>query len=236
MNKYLAVDSRISNDSEITLIKMGYKLIKVPQIEYLDTAVSAHPDMSMARINDVLFISSDVHESFISIGEKTVICNREGSAGEDKLNYPRDIEFNCVQVGNKLICNKKYTNSKILDYAEKNELIIIDVKQGYAKCSTCVVTDNAIITEDTSIADKAAEYGIDVLKITKGSVGLCGYDYGFIGGAGGLIEKSLLAFNGNLFSHPDFYKIFEFCYNSSVGIVSLSSGKLYDIGSIIRIV
>jgi len=235
MNKYLAVDYRISSKSEISLLKMGYKLIKIHQSNSLEYPVGAHPDMFMTKIDEYLFVSGTVHNLFTNFGSKIIICNREVS--EDHcLRYPYDIEFNCVQVGNKLICNKKYTNRTVVEYAEKNDITVIDTKQGYAKCSTCVVGDNAVITEDDSIAENAAEYGIDVLKISKGSVGLDGYNYGFIGGASGLIENKLLAFNGNLHSHPDFDKIFKFCFDRGVGIVSLSDDELYDIGSIIRIV
>ncbi len=233
-NKQLIVDCRISEKSEKCLEKMGFELIKIPQCNLFDNPVSAHPDMLMTKINNVLFIDSSIHDLFTTKSVKFVERGGEVKNNET-LKYPYDIEFNCVQVGDKLICNKKYTNEVIVAYAEKNGITIIDVKQGYAKCSTCVVTDNAIITEDSAIAKKANEFGIEVLKISKGSVGLSGYDYGFIGGASGLIENKLLAFNGNILNHPDFERIFEFCYKHSVGIVCLSDEKLYDIGSIIRI-
>ena len=44
---------------------------------------------------------------------------------------------------------------------------IINVKQGYAKCSICVVSDNAIITADKGIAKAAIQNRIDVLEITR---------------------------------------------------------------------
>lgn len=233
-NKILAVDYKISADSERTLTRMGYNLLKICENKMLDVTVSSHPDMTMSVMGDTLFVDSAIYNSFININVNAVKCSR-GFSSENKLNYPYDIEYNCVQVGSNLICNKKYTNGKILEFAKKNGIRIIDSKQGYAKCSTCVVSDNAIITEDDSIERCASENGIDVLKISKGFVKLEGYDYGFIGGASGLIEKNLLAFNGDISKHPDFQKIFKFCYKYSVGIISLSADALYDIGSIIRI-
>lgn len=233
-NKLLAVDCRLSYKSERNLEKMGYKLVKIPENAGFDSPVSAHPDMFITKIDDCLFVDSGIHDLFTNADAQIIGCSREVCDGNFR-KYPYDIEFNCVQVGDKLICNKRYTNKTILEYAEANGIAIIDVKQGYAKCSTCVVTNNAVITEDDSIAKKASEYGIEVLKVSKGNVELLGYDYGFIGGACGLIEEKLLAFNGNVFKHPEFDRIFEFCYNRSVGIVGLSDDKLNDIGSIIRI-
>ncbi len=165
---------------------------------------------------------------------KIIFCDR-GVDIQNNYGYPYNIGFNCVNVGNKLICNKKYSCKTVLDYAEKNGIEILDVKQGYAKCSTCVVADNAIITEDESIAWRAEENGIDVLKIEKGYVKLDGYDYGFIGGCSGLIENNLLAFNGNINLHPEYEKIHEFCKRHGVQIIGLCGREPMDIGSIIRI-
>ena len=239
MNKILCVSETLPYECEINLIKMGFSLIKIPKCSYLEKPVSAHPDMFMATVGDKIFFDSRVKELFTFIGgsdfNKFVECERE--VGENEfLTYPQNISFNCVNVGNKLLCNTRYTNKKILEYAQDCGIEILTVKQGYTKCSTCVVSDDAIITEDDSIALCAQQNGIDVLKVQKGHIELCGYDYGFIGGCSGLIEKNLLAFAGNVFLHPDFEKIFDFCYRHSVGIVNLGTQKLYDVGSIIRIV
>ena len=58
---------------------------------------------------------------------------------------------------------------------------------------------------------------------------------GFIGGASGLLEKNLLAFNGDIKMHHDSEIIIDFCKNVHVDTICLNSGKLKDIGSILRI-
>ena len=141
--------------------------------------------------------------------------------------YPRDIGLNAAVVGDYLICNVKYTDETVLEHADK----IIDVKQGYAKCSVCMVDENSIITSDAGIYSAAKKNNIEVLLISKGHITLDGYNYGFIGGCSGLISKNKLAFTGSIAVHPDYEKIKKFCEGRGVEIVSLSNEKLYDYGS-----
>ena len=81
----------------------------------------------------------------------------------------------------------KYTAPELLGKVEELGLIRVNVSQGYAKCSTCVVGEDAIITYDRGIAKAADAAGMDVLVIEPGHVDLPGYDTGFIGGASGLV-------------------------------------------------
>ena len=229
----LFVDCKMSKVAVDTLKSLGYEVIKSLENVYLEEHVCSHPDMSLTKICDKIFADRVLEHLFFGWGDVNFI-NREVTVGEI-LKYPNSIAFNCVQVGNKLFCNEKYTHEEILNYALKCNLKIVNTKQGYAKCSICVVSDNAIITEDDSIEKCAIDNGVDVLKIKKGFVALDGYDYGFIGGASGLIERNLLVFNGNIETHPDFEKIKNFCLKYNVQIVSLCSDKLYDVGSIIKL-
>lgn len=233
MNKTLIVSEDIYKESEETLLNSGYKLFKIKRNDWMEQAVSSHPDMYMVNINSrILYDNYIAHLFDAAVPSKEAIkCNR----GVDKLKcceYPYNIGFNCVSVGNKLICNSKYTCKAVLEFAEPMNYEIIDVNQGYAKCSTCVINNNAIITEDISIAKCAERKGIEVLLIEKGFVGLKGYDYGFIGGCCGMIDDKLLAFNGNIKFHPNGKAIEEFCSNHSVNILNLCDRDLYDIGSI----
>lgn len=236
MSKLIVVSENIYPESKIKLCKMGFTLLDFKSQCSIEKSVSAHPDMFITQLGDKLIYDNAINKLFTNLrGKENIIESDMGQDSEKILEYPHNIGFNCVKVGDKLICNKKYTCSRVIKYAGENGIEILDVKQGYAKCSTCVISDNAIITEDESIAECAEKNGIDVLRIQKGHVKLDGYDYGFIGGCSGLIENKLVAFNGNVFLHPDCKRILDFCYNHSVGIVNLCDKELYDVGSIIRI-
>ena len=233
MNKTLIADCRIYKESADKLTQMGYKIISVKSQPFLEEPVSSHPDMLCTKLLAHLFVASEIAEYFIN--KKNIIsCSREESLPKP-LTYPYDIAFNCVQIGNKLLCNEKYTHKNIIDFAIKNGIQIINVNQGYAKCSTCVVSDNAIITEDESIYNAAKVNGIDTLIIRKGYVKLIGYDYGFIGGCSGLCDKNKLFFNGCIEEHPDYEKILNHCKCHGTTPISLSDKPLYDIGSIIEL-
>lgn len=147
--------------------------------------------------------------------------------------YPYDISLNAARIGEKIICNKKYTDKTILSgYTYEN---IIDVRQGYAKCSTLVVDEKSIVTADATIAYACKKSGFDVLTITDGNIRLDGYAYGFIGGAGVKLSKSQIYFTGKLKSHPDSIKIREFIKKRNIEIIEGSAQYLIDIGSMIPI-
>ena len=82
-------------------------------------------------------------------------------------------------------------------------LELIPVKQGYAKCSLCIVSENAVITADEGLAYTLCRAGLDVLKIIPGCIRLPGYGYGFIGGCCGKLDAATMAFAGDPLTHPD---------------------------------
>ena len=233
MNRTLVLDSRASDLTKKTLISMGYNIVYMPKNKCFDEAICAHPDIFMTEICGTWFIDNAVKEMFTFL-DSAIFCEREVPDNE-KMKYPFDCAFNCVQVGNHLICNQKITHKNIIEFAIENQMNIINTKQGYSKCSICKVSENAIITEDKQICDLAVKNGINVLHIKKGYVKLYGYDYGFVGGCSGLIENNLLAFNGDVRNHPDADAIIDFCHASNVEVVCLNDDLLYDIGTIIRI-
>ena len=232
--RYVITDNRIDKRCEAALVSRGFELIKLPCFSALQEPVSAHPDM-------LLFIGKGklvCHESYFAFAEEQIKRIAEATGSEIVLSdeivgekYPSDVLFNAAPVGDKLICKKNATSGLVLDlYSQK----IIDVKQGYAKCSICTVGDNAIITADPSIAKAAKENGIDVLKIEASHTRLDGYDCGFIGGASGA-DKDNVYFCGSIDLHPDVERIKDFCQKHGKTAVSLSDEPLYDFGTLMFI-
>lgn len=147
--------------------------------------------------------------------------------------YPLDVPLNTACIGNKLICNRFTTASEILKHAEESGLEILQTRQGYARCSCCIVAENALITADTGIFRVCESHGIDCLLVQPGFVRLEGHDYGFLGGASALIEKNLLLFFGDVTTHPDQKEIHRFCDAHEVAVQSLFRGELTDIGGLV---
>lgn len=150
--------------------------------------------------------------------------------------YPYNISLNGAHIGDYFISNTKYCCNELLQWYINNGIKVIDVNQGYSKCSTAIISHNAIITDDESIYNKCRQYNdIDVLKISKGSVQLNGYDYGFIGGCCFKLDENNLGLFGDVKTHNDYEKIKSFCKNYSVELISLINGDLIDIGGTVTI-
>ena len=197
----------------------------------VDKRISDHADVSyFFDAQDTLFVAKSVEDTidnFKGVCKNIVIVQDNQSE-----NYPSDVQLNCVAVGKHFICNKKTVSKLILEHMDKLGFEIINVNQGYTKCSILPVTDNAIITDDLSVYEACQKHNIDVLLVSKGNVNLQGYSYGFIGGTGGKISDNLILFNGDIRNHYDCEKIEVFLKQHNIDWVC-TAGELIDIGSII---
>lgn len=234
--KVVIVDYKTDSKTIKTLKELNIDVIKSCRCNGLNSAVDGHPDMQIHHLEDNKFICSPgCYDYYLNALKQYSAILYKGSIRLTG-NYPYDIAYNVASVGNFVFCNKKYTDFNIYDYNINIGKKIIDIKQGYSKCSICIVSNSAIITSDKSIAVIAKENKIDVLLINEGHIELKPYNYGFIGGCSGLLSPSLLAFNGNIRKHPDYMQIKNFCVKYNVKTFSLSEDKLYDIGTIMPII
>ena len=231
--KYVITDCRIDKKCELGLRERGFEPIKLPLFSALQAPVSAHPDMLLFLGKGRLFC----HGDYCSIAENELaliakITGAELVRTRDAMGkeYPSDVIFNAAAVGDCLICRRDAVSPSIVGLYNDDE--IINVKQGYAKCSVCVVNGNAIITADPSIVRAAEKKGIDVLSVSPNGVRLDGYDCGFIGGASGADDENVY-FCGNIDLHPDGEIIKDFCRKHGKSAVSLSDEPLYDYGTLI---
>ena len=211
---------------------LSIKVVNVKENSFLDVPVSRHADILMNYIGKSTFLS-DKHQielcKFIedNNGKSVIIDNI-------KSPYPNDCLLNFADIGDYIICNKSILTDEIIDLLPQKT--IIDVKQGYSKCSVCICKRNTIITDDISVYNAILPYdNINSLLIEKGSVHINKYDYGFIGGCCGLIDKNLLLFNGDLSLHSDFDKIKNFLYDNDINYIDIKGKPLTDLGSIIPI-
>ena len=197
----------------------------------VDKRISDHADISyFFDTQDTLFVAESVKETcgiFSNVcGDLVVVQDKQSE------NYPYDVQLNCVAVGKYFICNVNTVSAQILKHMKNLGFKIINVKQGYTKCSVLPVTDNAIITDDPSVCDACIMHNIDTLLVSKGNVNLQGFPYGFIGGVGGKISDNLILFNGDIRKHFDYKKIEMFLAKYNVDWVC-AEGVLIDIGSIL---
>lgn len=212
--------------------ELTVKVVKPTQNELLDAPVCQHADILANYVgNNTVLVDYRQKEFFEFIGQSGGIVKTTNNI---KSPYPNDCLLNFADIGDYIICNKSIFPQEILEALPQKQMI--DVKQGYSKCSVCIVKHNTIITDDISIYNAVSRYdNIKSLLVEKGSVHIEKYDYGFIGGCCGLIDKDLLLFNGDLSTHTDFDKIKEFLYDNDINYIDIKGKPLTDIGSIIPI-
>lgn len=213
-----------------SLHSSGIKTYIINNNELLPKPISSHADCQILHLCDNRIFLSDEH-LYAGDLQKNFIISVIG----DKLGnkYPNDVRLNCKIVGKNIFLNRRTVSTQIFDFAEYSGLNIINVNQGYAGCSICAINESAIITDDVSIFTAAQNFLNDVLLISKGSIRLNGYGYGFIGGCCGKLSENKLAVNGRIESHTDKNIIIDFCSKHNTEIIELNDDILTDIGGII---
>ncbi len=227
-------DCRLPEDCRTSLTRLGFDTLPLPPFPLLPRPVASHPDMLIFMLGGTLITHRDYYK--IAESEINTIC----SAGNFRLilsdepvsdEYPGDVLFNAAPAGNFIIARESSVSRHILKIADSLGFSLINVRQGYARCSVVSVGDRAIFTSDRGIATSARSAGLDVLEVHPGHVRLDGYGTGFIGGASGCCGEKVY-FCGNLETHPDAVVIRAFCAAHNCESVSLGQGELFDAGTL----
>ena len=214
------VSSEADNRLISWLSSCGYAVEEFRTDGIVAGPLSCHPDMFMCKMG----VSDDSEIISYFMQNETRLSSE----------YPEDIPFNVACTGKYFIHNLKYTAPVLLKRAEELGLEMVNVRQGYAKCSTVIVDEDSVITYDRGLGKACTEAGMDVLMITPGHILLPGYDTGFIGGASGRIGDTVI-FNGDLSAHPDSDRIIRFIEDRGLKVRWFPEWPLTDIGSIISI-
>lgn len=226
----LVAISEAAGESKLFLNSLGIRTVDIQANPQLSESVSSHADIRLLHLpNKRLYSYIEEINSFSNLQFFTV----SGVNYKISPNYPDDVRLNCSIIGNKIICNKRTVAKEILEFAEIEKYQIIDTKQGYSRCSVCIINENAIITDDPSIFKAAQNFFNDTLFISKGSIGLKAASYGFIGGCTGKLSKNKIAFNGRIESHTDHNRIIDLLNKYNITAIELTGKKLEDIGGII---
>ena len=143
--------------------------------------------------------------------------------------YPKDVPLNAFTFKNYFIHNLKFTDQVLLDYYKNSAYELIDIKQGYAKCSS-LVTEDFIITSDGGIYESLRDF-IPIYKIKHGEIRLQNFNYGFIGGASGVLDKKIF-FTGDFSHHSSYEEILKIIKKYNYEIEILSDETIEDFGSI----
>ncbi len=236
------IDSRMPISAKKELQK-HFRILEVPINKRYDGPIQAHPDLFVFPFPDGILAGESVCRYFRQNHER-LFCSKQGSlrlfpitsTGNDNLRYPNDCALNFACCGQYLIGNFDHIHPVLSNVAEHYAWKRLSVRQGYAKCNICTVSDGALITEDRGIADACKKVGMDVLCLETHGVRLHGYAYGFIGGASSSVcrlnDEKCILFAGDVAAHPEYEKIECFCAHYGVRPISLCNEPLSDFGSI----
>jgi hypothetical protein len=208
----------VSKDASRKVIDYFKRFFDVQTFEGLGTydAVINHPDMFMFYDNELF------HDPRLPLGG-----HKLEAIGQE---YPDNVKYNCVKLGQTVILNEKTISESLLRYFKASDYKIISVKQGYTKCSVAVIDDQSMITSDVGIY-KCCKDHLSVLLISAGHIVLESLEYGFIGGCT-LRHHDRVFFSGDITSHPDYELIRDFIESRDL-IIDYVDEPLRDLGSFI---
>ena len=117
---------------------------------------------------------------------------------------------------------------------ECKDLIKINVKQGFTRCSILPFKNNSFITSDEGICKTLNEYKFDYLYVNPSDIVLHGHKNGFFGGCCGVYENKIFII-GSLKYFLEGEKVKDFINKNGGEIIELYDGPLFDGGSILFI-
>lgn len=235
MDKVALIGRTVSEACRHTLVRCGYHPIRLPPYDRLSRPVQSHPDLFLSVLGNTVLTFRDYHRHAAAAFDRLLSLRPDlrlvltGERPAEK--YPDDILLNAAPIGPYLFGRLNRLSPALLRLANASGLRPVDIPQGYARCSICVVSDHAIITADRGIKKAAEKCGIDTLLIRPGHVRLEGFDYGFIGGTSGCDGRAVY-FCGDISAHPDYEAIAAFCHRHGKEPVALSDEPLTDAGSL----
>ena len=212
------------------LAALGISALWMPDVEKLPPPVRGHTDLSVLHVGGNRFLAAgelpgSFTASLAALGARVGQCTLPlGNT------YPDDCRLNAAVFAEHVILNPG-----ISAFVPPSNMTPVKVKQGYARCSVCIVDGRSFITSDAGICRAAARAGMDVLLISEGNISLEGYNTGFIGGCAFKLSQDRIAFTGALRHHPDGERIFEFLTQKRVEPIFLSDGPLLDIGGAVLV-
>ena len=228
--KSLLIGENNDNTTQF-LINNGIECVQLKANPLLDEETKNHADMLCSYCGNGRFVFSQ-NDSAANLLKNEY--NAEISVQEGIMKpYPTDIALNACFINKYLLCREASLSALLKTHCLNNSIKIINTKQGYSKCSVCVVNENSVITEDEGIAYLLNNYQCGVLLLNRGGVYLSDRHCGFIGGCSGLLDKNVMFFNGDVKKHSQYAEIKDFLGKRNIEIICSENPRLTDFGGLI---
>ena len=167
MKNFVLASDTLSNAAKDSLISLGYTPLLLPKYNRLQEGVSSHADMLIFFLGRQYLCSKEyysqarcVFEQIDELGYSPLFTEEiHGSV------YPSDVLFNALLLGNRIYGLSSALSKKLTALANERKIEIVNVRQGYTKCSVCKVSENAIITADEGIPPPASTTADRILEM-----------------------------------------------------------------------
>ena len=212
--------------------QLGPAVIRTSRDRSLPEPVAFHGDLQLCHLGgDQVVLEPGAGGLMEVLGRMGFRCRATCRPAENR--YPGDVRLGMLLLNRWGFGLLEAAAPEILTGLLLNDWELVFSRQGYARCSVCVVDREAAITADLTLAGLLEGKGIQCLRIDPGDILLEGYDTGFLGGCCGLLAPGLLAFTGSLERYREGEKIKDFLSRRGVRWVSLTDGPMVDIGGIL---
>lgn len=214
------------------LQSLGVSIIPVAANPALDAPVHSHADMLLHHLEGWRLVAA--RQDAPCLAPLRALGFHIEPAGKPPVSpYPGDVSLDALRLPGLLLARLDALDPVIHAWCQANGIRLLDTRQGYAKCSVCIVAENAVVTADAKLHALCARQGLDALLIRPGHIALPSYAYGFIGGCTGLLAPDLLCFAGDPRRHPDYANLRSFARDHGVYLHALLPGALWDVGGIL---
>ncbi len=228
------IDERVNKDIEKYFIDLGYEIIKVKKHSKIYNEISSHTDIFCVKIDD------------------TLIYEKEAILDEVKYNYiygdnvesdyPKVASYNVCIIDNFAVHNFKITDKVILSILHEKGYNLINVKQGYCRCSIIPLGNKCCITSDKGIYIQLLKNNFDVLYIDQSELDIKLFNefgtysnmFGFIGGCS-TVNVDTVVFFGDLNKFKCKEKLVNYIFSKGFKIKDFKNMDVIDYGSCIFI-
>ncbi|WP_459541495.1 DUF6873 family GME fold protein [Parvimonas micra] len=210
------------------LEKENFDYIKSLNNEKFNKNYNDHPDLSILKIDEDIYIESSVYKYYVD--------NLSGFNFKkvDVSNFKNgEIVLNIAKNRKNFFHNEKFTSKEIFEKLKTNRKYI-KINQGYSNCSM-ICFENHIITSDKGVYKTLRLENINVELVTTEGIILNGYKNGFIGGTCGFVSDDILLFYGDVTKYRDYDIIKRIADEENVKILYPKDETFVDLGGIISL-
>lgn len=234
MTRLCIISESAPNTITEAIQSLGFEVLKAPAHPHLAGACQSHPDLSFFRIApNTLIYAKGCDPAFIATLQAKGITMIAGET-ELQAEYPYDIPYNGIRIGQYLVHNLRYTDTKVKKMCQEENLTALHVRQGYTCCSTAFIREDLIVTADTGIYNALQQTGtVQALLVPpQKKIQLPGMDYGFLGGASGRMDDTHFALAGHVRYLENGKQIQDFLEKNDVQLINLTDQEPLDLGTL----